>query len=274
MLAKHVGVAMNGCSWVGVPFAGGMSELPHIKARTILVNDLHRHVINLARVVADDELRPQLVRSLSRDIFHPDRLRASQDFCQTFTSPGGTEKPCLALAAAYFRCCWMGRSSKAGIKDEFNGRPSIRWRSDGGDSMVRYMSALRMVVPFSQTLRRCTFETIDAFDFLGRCEDRDGHGIYCDPPFPGVGRRYKHNCGKKEAEEKAWHTRLRDTLERFGKARIVCRFYEHPLINELYQGWAKRYLAGRTQANKDAGEILFIRNPTPDTLFSNIEGGK
>src|SRR5206468_665832 len=30
--------------------------------------------------------------------------------------------------------------------------------------------------------RRCTFSTDDAFDFLARCEDAPGHGIYCFLP--------------------------------------------------------------------------------------------
>lgn len=33
-LAENVGAALKGCSWVGVPFAGGMCELGHIEART------------------------------------------------------------------------------------------------------------------------------------------------------------------------------------------------------------------------------------------------
>jgi len=52
-LAENVGTALAGCQWVGVPFAGGMCELLQIKARSLLVSDLHRHVLNLAAVAAD-----------------------------------------------------------------------------------------------------------------------------------------------------------------------------------------------------------------------------
>lgn len=54
MLAHEVGRALSGCEWVGIPFAGGMAELPQIRARTIVANDLHKHIINLAEVVADE----------------------------------------------------------------------------------------------------------------------------------------------------------------------------------------------------------------------------
>ena len=40
---------LDGCEWVGIPFAGGMSEVPHIKAHTVVVNDLHEGIITLGR---------------------------------------------------------------------------------------------------------------------------------------------------------------------------------------------------------------------------------
>lgn len=165
------------------------------------------------------------------------------------------------------------RGGKAGIDDEFNGRTAVRWNSDGGDSMVRYLSALRMLVPFSRTLRRCTFETMDAFDFLRRSRksEKTGHGIYCDPPFPGAGRRYRHNAGQTDAEELTWHTRLRDELELFKCTRTVCRFYDHPMIRELYsveKGWEYRAIEGRKQSNAAADELLLVRGVLENDLFT------
>src|SRR6516225_3546772 len=82
LLGPHVGEELAGCSWVGVVFAGGMPELLHIKdARTIVVNDVHRHVINLARVVKNDKLKDQLVRDLDATLFHPDELAEAQIIC-------------------------------------------------------------------------------------------------------------------------------------------------------------------------------------------------
>lgn len=260
LLAHHVGVALEGCSWVGIPFVGGFSEVAEIKARTILCSDLHRHVINLARVVASDSVRPILIRRLRRKAFHPDELRDAQELCRDREpiDPSGD----LALAEAYFVCCWMGRAAKAGRDDEFKVHHSIRWKADGGDCAVRYQSAIRMLATFGRTLRRCTFETMDAFDFLARCEDLLGHGIYSDSPFPGAGRRYKHNAGKTDDEERAWHTRLRDSLERFATARVICRFYDHSLVRELYaeDKWTWHHLQGRKQTNESAEEVLLIRN--------------
>lgn len=268
-VAPAIGKAMRGCSWVGIPFAGGMSAVLHIDARTILCNDKHRHIINLARVVADDALRGQLVRNLARKPFHPDELAEAQQACRNVQPKEWAD---VQLATAYFVCCWMGRASKAGIDDEFNGRPAVRWKADGGDSMVRFRSAIRALVPFSRCLRRCTFETMDAFDFLARCEDLPGHGLYVDAPWPEQGRKYKHNAGQTNAEERSWHTHLRDALLRFQLTRLVVRFGEHPLISELYpeREWSWQRSLGRDQTNNVTAEMLLLRNvaPSQGNLFT------
>lgn len=261
LLAPHVGEALQGCSWVGIPFAGSMSEVPHIKASSILINDKHRHIINMARCVANDNIRPQLLRRLRRKCFHPEELADAQQICKV-NQPFSSE-PDLDAAEHYFVCCWMGRASKAGTDDEFNGRTSTRWSATGGSSVVRYFSAIRALAMFSKCLRLCAFETTDAFDFLARCEDLQKNGVYCDPPFPVAGRRYLHNAGQNDADEAAWHARLAEALVRFDKCRVVCRFYDHPLIRKLYpeKRWLWRLLTGgKKQTNGDAPEVLVIRN--------------
>jgi DNA adenine methylase len=259
LLAPAVGEQLGRLKWCGVPFAGGMAELPHIDAASILVNDLHRHVINLARVAAADPTRAELIRRLRGKLFHPDELSKCQKICK---AQWPTDVLSVDLAEAYFLCCWMGRSGKAGTTDEFNGRTSTRWNNNGGSSVVRYHSAIRQLVRFGRIARRCAFETMDAFEFIGRHEDTAGHGIYCDPPFPGAGRKYQHNAGATDAEEESWHARLATALGCFYDTRVVCRFYEHPLIRRLYNGWTFVPLVGRKQSNEDAAELLVINGPS------------
>jgi DNA adenine methylase len=271
MLAHSVAEELSGCRWVGVPFAGGMSELFHIKANTIVACDLHRHVINLANVVKSDELRPRLIRELRRTPFHEDALDAAQERCKERETSGEFGDP-LAWAVDYFVTCWMGRSSIAGIDDQFCGRLSARWNANGGDSATRFRNAARALAHWGRIMRRCSFRCLDAFEFLPKCEDAGATGIYPDPPFPQVGRRYRHNAGSTDAEERAWHIRLRDALLRFEKARVVCRFYDHPLIRELYPEprWTWRTLKGRKQSNAEAAEVLILNGPSrakPGNLF-------
>lgn len=261
MLAEHVGHALADCKWVGVPFAGGMSELVSIRARTIVVNDLHRHVINLARVVADPDLRRELKRRLDDTLFHDNELRAAQNVCRLSEPPDTASVP---HAVAYFKAVWMNRANKAGIDDEFNGKLCVRWNASGGDSAVRFRSAVKSLSAWREIMRRCTFTCRDAFEWMPEVKDEPGHGLYCDPPFPGAGRRYRHNAGKTDADELAWHKRLRDALGRFSRTLVICRFYDHPMIRELYSDWKWQSLAGRDQAN----------NTKPEVLVSNVFPGQ
>lgn len=263
MIAPHVGQELAGCKWVGVPFAGGMTELLCIDAPSIVVSDLHRHVINLALTVQHEVYGRTLRRKLRETPFHPDAMARSQAYCKEYNP---IHQPDLTAAYHYFCCCWMGRSHKSGIDDEFNGGVSIRWNGNGGDSNTRYRSAIRSLVRWQQVMRRCNFSVMDCFEFLARCEDAPRHGIYCDPPFPEVGDRYRHQFTE------ANHRRLAVTLSHFKETRVVCRFYRHELIEELYPecNWTWRRLVGRKQSNAEAPEVLVINGPSKavaDGLF-------
>jgi site-specific DNA-adenine methylase len=255
LLAPAVGEELAGSRWVGIPFAGGMSELCYLTAPTILVNDQHRLIMNLAWVLADKTLGPKLIRQLRRLPFHPDILRGGQiasttyEYCDVDFFKGVVEdERRLHAATWYFVACWMGRSGKSGIDDEFNGRLSTRWNANGGDSNTRYRSAVSSLLAWRKILQKCSFSVLDVFEFLDRCEDSAGHAIYCDPPFPKLGGRYKHKFSVEE------HRLLAGKLLSYQNARVVCRFYDDPLIRDLYP-------EGK-QSNAEAPEVLTLNGPS------------
>lgn len=272
-LAHAVGEALRGCSWVGVVFAGGMTELRHIDARTILVNDLHGNIVNLARVMADPKLGPQLYRRLRRRPFHPRVLETAQARCVEASGGesaqglfGGDARPwddMLERAVEYFTAVWMGRSAKAGTDDEFSGGLAVRWNAGGGDSAVRYQNATASIPAWRRVLRGCTFTEMDCFDFIDRAEKAfedsesdDIHGLYLDPPFPDAGDPYLHKFTP------AMHRRLAERVTALHPSMtVVCRFYDHPLVRELYPesrwGWLR--MKGRDMANQTKPEVLLIR---------------
>ncbi len=254
MLAHRVGEMLKGCNWVGVPFAGGMSELAHIDARTMHVNDLHRDIINLARVVKDHAVALQI--HLNKVLVHPDELREAQERCRNrecFEFPPTV--PDFQRAVDFFICAWMGRSETAGTDGEFKGKLAVRWNSAGGDSAVRFRSAVDGLVEWQSVMKWCTFDILDVFEFLKKCKDEEGHGIYCDPPFPGPGDGYKHKFTLEQ------HRRLSTRLAEFKVCRVVCRFYRHPLVEELYprSKWTWHDIeGGRKQTNEKAPEVLLV----------------
>lgn len=261
MNAHRVGDLFRGCEWVGIPFAGGMCEVAHIKARTVLVNDLHRHVINLACCVGSPYAREQMVKALTDLPFHPDVLGYAQMHCIEMERAGWDfsrrdSSPDPQWATNYFISQWMGRSGEAGSDKEFKGGIPIRWNAGGGDSNVRYRSALQSLASWSEVMQRCTFSTLDFREFLGNCLKHDApkHGIYSDAPFPAGGEKYKHKFTEKD------HRDLRDLLVKFERAKVVVRYYDHALIRELYpvDRWEWIEFPGRKSSNAEAPEVLIV----------------
>lgn len=273
MLADRVGAELEGCAWVGVPYAGGMCELMYISARTIGANDLHRHLINMARVWADPAKGWAFYRQLRRRVFHPDELQRAQEYCRGIEACGSNPDELFASgysdprydpidlewAVNYFITSWMGRGGNSGTKREFKGGLPLRWDADGGGSAQRYFSAVASIPAWRRVLRRCEFSTLDAIEFIQTCKDKSGIGIYCDPPFPGPGDKYAHTMSDRD------HRKLAETVSRFKTARVVMRFYDHPLIRELYPAprWTWIEQAGRDQTNYDSKpEVLLINGPS------------
>ncbi len=260
MLAPAVGEELRGCEWVGIPFAGSMAEVPEIKARAIVVNDVHRHVINLALCIQCETRRQLLVDRLANAAFHPDALEKARLGCRAIEgdrSYGMRQVTgSVEWAYSYFIACWMNRSALAGTDGEFKGGLPIRWSASGGDSNTRYRSAVASLDAWGATMRRCNFSTLDWRQFVAKCKDAPRHGVYCDPPFPGPGEKYKYTMTDHD------HRDLASVLADFTSARVVCRFYDCPLVRELYpEGrWTWRRLAGRDQANNDAKPELLIIN--------------
>lgn len=257
-LAPEVGRLLDGCEWVGIPFCGSLAELLYISAREVNANDLHKHIINLVRTMADPMLGPALYRRLRRRSFHPCELIQAQRYCLEIESDPveWDGRPNLVWAEHYFICAWMARSGAAGTKGEFKAQQSIRWNSSGGGSASRFSRAVLGIPKWRRLLERVTFTCLDAFAFLAKCKDQPKHGIYCDPPFPGPGDLYKH------AFDNGQQRRLSRRLSQYKKCKIVCRFYDVPLIRELYPNskWTWHRFAGRKQTNEIAPEVLLTLN--------------
>jgi DNA adenine methylase len=265
MLASAVGAALAGCKWVGVPFAGGMAEVAEMDALTILVNDLHRHVINLARVTKSDELRPRLIRRLRRDLVHPDELAAAQRLC-TESEPG--DRPDLDLAEAYFVCCWAaGRRRRGSTTSSAAGRPSGGTPAAGtrpcGTGAVRGPWPRGAGPSAGARSRRWTAST--SWQAVRGCRRprrlRRPAVPRGRPPVPAqLPARPTTRSGHGTSGSAT-------SLGRFGRTRVVCRFYDHPLVRELYPPgvWFWQHLAGgKTQARTKAPEVLIGNKPFPD----------
>jgi hypothetical protein len=261
LIARHVGAQLRDADWCGIPFVGGCSAIRHIPARTIVAADQHKHLINLAQALANPYMGSALIRRLRRLAFHEVTLADAQRRCREVEATGAHPLGAGAWAEDYFVCAWMGRSGTAGTPNEFTSGLSVRWDAGGGDSVVRFRSAAEGLRNWRCAFERVTFLVRDCFSFLPEVKDREGHAVYADAPWPDDGHKYTHGPGAAGSDdERAFHVRLRDELERFTKTRVVVRFGDHSLVRELYSAdrWTRIELTGRTQTNADKAEVLLV----------------
>lgn len=254
LTAEAIGRELEGIPFVGIPFAGGMPELVHIRASTILVNDLHKHVINLAAVLANPQYGPKLIRELRRLPFHPHTLENYQELARV--TPNGTAN--YTAAKSYFVSQWMGRNGKSGGPNELKGGLALRYSATGGDSALRYSQAVQGLREWRKILQRCTFSCMDWREFLKKIKDGKAISVYADPPWPELGDElYTHKFKEKD------HRELAKVLHEYKQARVVVRYLDCPLSRELYPEplWTWRRFAGRNTGNKEVKEVLIIRNP-------------
>jgi DNA adenine methylase len=270
-LAATVGQQLGRLGWVGVPFAGGMPELLHIQTRAGVANDLHRHLINLARVIGNDSATLRMFELVDVRLYHPDEYEAAQRRCverekTREVPPGGLfgESPVpsqtldIEWAADYFTCGWMGRGGSSGQEWEFQQNIATRWTASGGSSARRWRSAIDSLKAWTRQLRAWEFTCLDAFSFLEATPDREGQGLYLDPPWPEAGDQYKHRFTDKD------QARLARKLATFKAVRVVVRFGDHPLIRALYptSHWTWIEQESRNQEGNPINEVLILNGPS------------
>jgi len=255
MNASRIGEEIGKQDWVGIPFCGGCCEVPHIQARSIHLNDVHRHIVALAVTVADEVEYQAMYEQLEHTLVHPDFLAEARDILDMAEESDMPPRPDCVWAAAYFTNVWLSRSN-AGTESEFAQPLASRMTATGGSSVRRWRSALEALPEWHKVLKeRCEFSCRDWRDWMKRTKDRPGHALYVDPPWKDAGEEYKHKFTEQD------HRDLADVLHGYENCRVVIRHSDHPLYRELYPDWTWVELSSRNQANKVIREML-VTNQT------------
>jgi site-specific DNA-adenine methylase len=246
-VAGQLAAMLNHCQHVTIPFVGGGSILPHLKARAIVANDLNDLAITFYRVISGvygATEKAWFVRRCNQTLSHPSEIeRASQLLRDEITSCDPSEQ-----AWAYWALCWIGRKGKGGTSS-MGGAPSVRWTPEGGTNATRIRSAASDLEAWAKTLERCEWTCLDFGDVLSKVKDDPRCGVYCDPPWVDAGDAYGHRFDQYD------HRELQILLSRFKQTTVVVRYGDHPFIRELYDAWTITEATARTQTNKQLGEI-------------------
>lgn len=240
-VAGQLASMLDHCKHVTIPFVGGASILPHLKARAIVANDRHRAAINFYRHMSDPAKREELIRLCQTTLSHPDELADAREIVER-------KQETVIDAWAFWALCWIGRKGKGGTKHT-GGMPSVRRTANGGTNATRISAAASDLAAWAKQFERCEWESVCFRELLPKVADNRQCGIYCDPPWVGAGRDYLHSFTEQD------HKDLFTLLDRFTSATIVVRYGDHPLIRKLYSSWTIIEASSRTQANSDCKEI-------------------
>jgi site-specific DNA-adenine methylase len=247
-VAAQLGSLLDLCSHVTIPFVGGASILPHLKARAIVANDLHAHAVNFYRTLGGrhgEAMQKRLIEVCDYTLCHPDEMTAATKLLESESE--------LERAWAFWAICWLGRKGKGGMSAPPT-VPSVRWSSNGGTNATRIKAAAADLTAWAKEFERCEWQQLDFGDILRKVKDEWPCGVYCDPPWVDAGDEYLHRFEEQD------HRDLAEMLARFERTRVVVRYGDHEFIRELYQGWKIIEASSRTQANLRTGEIWITKN--------------
>jgi site-specific DNA-adenine methylase len=254
-VSHAVGDALGDLDWCAVLFAGGMPELRCIRTKAGVASDLHGHIINLARVIADDKLLLKMIRKIDKILFHSAELAKAQAACVQSVFYG--QPACADWAANYFVCAWMGRGGACGLDGEFRQKLSVRFNANGGSSAKRWRSAIDSLPAWHGILKKWEFVERDAFSILNQLGNpKKPSGIYADPPWVGAGDDYHYRF--TDIQHIALAERLLDCAN--AGYRVVVRYGDCDFIRSLYrpEQWSITERDTRGQANNKVKELLIV----------------
>jgi site-specific DNA-adenine methylase len=254
-VAESLASILGHCKHVTIPFVGGASILPHLKARAIVANDRHCDAVNFYRVMSGvygNDQQQRLIDRCQKTLSHPSEMEMAH------ITLGDVDSPIDERAWAFWAVCWIGRKGKGGTKHQ-GGMPSVRRTANGGTNASRIRAAADDLSEWAKQFERCEWESVCFRELLPKVADNPECGVYCDPPWVGVGRNYLHNFSDED------HSELEFLLRRFEVTTVVVRYGDCATVRDLYSHpmWRIIEAESRDQCNVVKGEV-WITNQRGD----------
>lgn len=270
-------VGPHRCYWE--PFCGSLAVLLNKPVAGMeTVNDLHRDLVNLARVVRDEELVRRLHWRLLRTLPAEALFRESVAVVRAAPADPIGLPPSVTAERAYhyLLTSWLGMNGVAGTSGYHAGF-ARRFSSKGGAPGLRWVGVVDSLPFWHERLRAVMVLQTDGIEVCERIEDREGTVIYADPPYLLKGASYLHDFKRED------HERLAAALARFKLTRVVVSYYAHPELARLYPDWHRQIVttnkamvsSGKRTAGKvEAPELLLCNQPFPKAPKKEPEHGR
>jgi site-specific DNA-adenine methylase len=254
-VSKSLAGFIEGCPHTTILCAGGLSILPYIKSRAVLVNDKHEDAIHYYRVAAGrygENAAEALFDECENTLAHPAELTLARTMLVESEDP-------VERAWAFWVECWLGRKGQGGTKKQGTGRGSIRYTAGGGTNATRISTAAAEQRDWASLMKRCEFESEDFRDLAERLKPKTGdkpNGLYVDPPWFGAGKSYRHAFSDQDHRDLE-----RITKDLAGRGmKVVIRYDDDSRAHDLYssEDWDVYTAETRNQANLPTGEAWFV----------------
>lgn len=244
-VAEQLGGYFTGIDHVTIPFAGGMSILPFLPARSVLANDKHSFLHHFYQVIAGrlgEATQKRTIELCQKTLSHPQELEDASALLDQMDDVDPAVR-----AWAFWAICWVGRKGKGGTGG--NNSVSFRRTPDGGTNATRITATASDLPLWAEQFKRCEFTCLDWTEVISKCLDNPRCGLYCDPPWVNGGDKYVWSF--KEPD----HRLLSEGLRRFNRTKVVVRYDDCALIRRLYAGWKIKPVSSRSQANTSVREV-------------------
>lgn len=235
-------------------FGGSGAVTLHSGFKKRVYNDINGDIVNLFRVMADSNLRPQLLRRLkwtppSRQVFEEDGELFKLGGYSFTNVECSVDRARMTFYRHIF--CFGGKTRCGGFAISFKDCKHVK-------EVSKYHNVLKSFAVFGRFFSHTVIENLDFADLIEKYGDKEHVVIFADPPYPDFSMYYSDNLSACR------HRELASLLIRT-PAPVVCTFYDHPLIRELYPAelWLYKVEIGNKNSiqggNKSADELILIK---------------
>jgi len=241
-------------------FGGSASVLLNAGFKKRIYNDASGDLVVFFQVLADDVNRRVLIRRLrytppSRQIFD----QYHDLYIRGCFSLSLIKDPVERACAVFYRHCFSfgGKVHNGGFAVSTGNRHGIK-------EIVRYHNTLRRLISIGHFFRETMIEHKDYSKIISLYGVKPNVVLFVDPPYDGTERYYSMLFSRAD------HVFLAHQLSDC-RAKVVCTYYDSPLIRELYPD--NRWIWERIEATKNSQfrsgykvkseECILIRKEVP-----------
>ncbi|MBW2644580.1 MAG: DNA adenine methylase [Deltaproteobacteria bacterium] len=235
-------------------FGGSGAVTIHSGYNRRIYNDINCDFINLFKVMADDKQRAALLRKLkwtpaSRQIFNEDHaihVKGGHSFKEV-------DDPVERARMTFYKhiFCFGGKVRSGGFAVSFKDCDYMK-------EVNKYNNVLKSFAKFGRFFRNTVLENLDFVVLIEKYGHKEGVVLFVDPPYPDFSAYYRDNLTEDRQRE------LASLLIRT-PAPVICTFYDHPLVRELYpeELWKYEVVGGSKNSiqggSRSADELIMTK---------------